>query len=72
MESCAIITTGANALDSEIHHRMPVILPREDYARWLAPGTTAPAQVLPLLQPFPPDAMRVYPVSTPGQQRPRR
>ena len=64
VESCAIITTGANALGSEIHHRMPVILPRPEYAGWLAPGTTAPAQVLPLLRPFPPDAMRVYPVST--------
>ncbi len=43
---------------------MPVILPRKDHARWLAPATTAPSDVLPLLQPFPPAAVRVYPVST--------
>ena len=43
---------------------MPVILPRDDYARWLAPGTTAPSEMLALLQPYPPEAMSVYPVST--------
>ncbi len=64
VQSCAIITTGANALGADIHHRMPVILPRDDYARWLAPGITAPLEVLPLLQPYPPEAMSVYPVST--------
>jgi len=64
VQSCAIITTGANALGADIHHRMPVILPRDDYARWLAPGITAPSEVLPLLQPYPPEAMSVYPVST--------
>src|SRR5262249_20982247 len=31
----AIITTDANELVAEIHDRMPVILAREDYARWL-------------------------------------
>jgi putative SOS response-associated peptidase YedK len=31
----AIITTDANELVAEIHDRMPVILSREGYARWL-------------------------------------
>jgi putative SOS response-associated peptidase YedK len=31
----AIITTDANELVAEIHDRMPVILSRYDYARWL-------------------------------------
>ncbi len=64
LESCAIMTIGANALAAEIHHRMPVILAPDDYARWLEPRTTKAADVLPLLQPFTPDAMSVYPVST--------
>ena len=64
VESCAIITTGANALGSEIHHRMPVILAQNDYAQWLDPRTTASSDLLPLLQPFSPEVMSVYPVST--------
>ena len=64
VESFAIITTGANARASEIHHRMPVILAPGDYAQWLDPHTTKSADVLPLLQPFSPAAMSIYPVST--------
>ena len=64
VESCTIITTVANAFAGEIHHRMPVILARADYARWLDPRITDASRVAPLLQPFPPQAMSVYPVST--------
>ncbi len=64
IDSCAIITTGANALGAEVHHRMPVILPENDYASWLDPRTTESSQLLPMLQAFPPQAMRVHPVST--------
>lgn len=63
-ESCTIITTGANALGAEIHHRMPVILPADDYDRWLDPRIQQADEMLALLQPYPPQAMRVYPVST--------
>jgi putative SOS response-associated peptidase YedK len=34
--SCAIITTTANELLAQIHHRMPVIIPPELYDQWLA------------------------------------
>jgi putative SOS response-associated peptidase YedK len=64
VESCAIITTDANALGAKVHPRMPVILAAEDHARWLDPRVTQPEAVLPLLRPFPPEAMTVYPVST--------
>ncbi len=64
VESCTIITTGANAFASEFHHRMPVIVARDHYARWLDPRITHAAQVTPMLQPFAAEAMRVYPVST--------
>jgi putative SOS response-associated peptidase YedK len=64
VESCTIITTGANAFAGEIHHRMPVILARADYARWLDPRVTDASRVAPLLRPFPSEAMSVYPVST--------
>lgn len=64
IETCTIITTGANALGAEVHHRMPVILAPDDHDRWLDPGITKADEVLPLLAPFPADAMSVYPVST--------
>lgn len=62
IESCTIITTAANALLATIHERMPVILPAEQYDQWLDP-TRSGDEVRSLLQPYPPDAMRGYPVS---------
>jgi putative SOS response-associated peptidase YedK len=39
VESCALLTTSANALMQPIHDRMPVIIGAEDYATWLSPTT---------------------------------
>ncbi len=33
--SCSIITTDANPVAAQIHHRMPVILAPQTYAQWL-------------------------------------
>lgn len=33
--TCTVITTEATALMAPIHQRMPVIIPRENYERWL-------------------------------------
>jgi putative SOS response-associated peptidase YedK len=57
VHSCTIITTAANPLSAEVHHRMPVILPQADYAAWLDPTNREPAALLPLLLPYPPEAM---------------
>ena len=35
LESMAIITTAANEALSPIHHRMPVVIRRADFSRWL-------------------------------------
>ena len=35
LTTCAIVTTGANAPMSAIHHRMPVILEPTDWGKWL-------------------------------------
>lgn len=64
LRTCTIITTEANALMRQFHHRMPVILDREDYALWLTPGPVEADVLLPLLRPYPPEAMVAYPVST--------
>ena len=33
--TCAVVTTGANAAMSRIHHRMPVVLEARDWPLWL-------------------------------------
>ena len=56
----AVITTDANELVEEIHDRMPVILHRFDYSRWLG-DEPHPNE---LLRPFPANLMRMWPIST--------
>src|SRR5512143_3331462 len=64
VESCSILTTTPNALLTDIHDRMPVILRDEDYDLWLDPAFQRGDAVLELLRPFDASAMRRYPVST--------
>lgn len=61
--SCTIITTEANSMMQDIHHRMPVILNRDDEAAWLDPKQTEASELQQLLRPFPSEQMRIYPVS---------
>jgi putative SOS response-associated peptidase YedK len=55
--SACIVTTTPNELVRTVHDRMPVILPRENYAEWLAPETPV-TRLLELLNPYPADVMR--------------
>jgi putative SOS response-associated peptidase YedK len=64
LRTYTILTCAPNDLMAPIHNRMPVILPRESEAAWLDPQETRTASVLPLLQPYPAQAMAAYPVST--------
>jgi len=57
--SFTIITTQPTVNLQAIHNRMPVILAREDYARWLGEE----ADPRDLLCPFPAAPMRMWPVS---------
>ena len=63
VRSCTILTTEANGLVGEIHHRMPVILPAEEYDLWLAPDMREAEPLLDLLRPYPDDVMEAYSVS---------
>jgi putative SOS response-associated peptidase YedK len=54
------ITTDANELVADIHDRMPVILARGDYARWLS-DEPDPRD---LMRPFPAGPMQMWPIST--------
>jgi len=63
-ESCTIITTQANELTRDIHHRMPVMLAPEDQPLWLDPLIEDRQRLEPLLRPFFSDELVMDPVST--------
>ena len=63
LETCTVITTEPNELMQPIHNRMPVILDRADYARWLDPRMNDPELLKAFLRPFPSEKMAAYPVS---------
>lgn len=63
LRSCAIITTDANDLMNEIHHRMPVVLHPENYGVWLDPDFDETDPLKDLLKPFPSEEMEAYMVS---------
>jgi putative SOS response-associated peptidase YedK len=63
VRSFSILTTTANSVASAIHHRMPVILPREHYDLWLDPGMQDAATAADMLQPYDAQQMRCFPVS---------
>jgi putative SOS response-associated peptidase YedK len=63
VRSCTILTTDANDLVGEIHNRMPVILPPEDYELWLDPDMRETEPLLDLMRPYREDVMEAYPVS---------
>jgi len=61
VETCTILTTTPNALLTDIHDRMPVILNPGDFDLWLNSGSTE--VLLKLLRPYA-GPMRSFPVST--------
>ena len=63
LKTFAVITTEANALMAPIHNRMPVILPPETFARWLAPEPVDPKSLSDLLVPYAATDLVAFPVS---------
>ncbi len=64
LRSCTIITCSPNSFLETIHHRMPVILPQDAYAKWLASDEQTPETLRSLLVPYPGGEMEAYPVSS--------
>jgi putative SOS response-associated peptidase YedK len=62
LETFTIITTDPNELTETLHDRMPVILERRDYDRWLEPCDPARPPI-DLLRPYPAEKMQAWPVS---------
>ncbi|WP_436929782.1 SOS response-associated peptidase [Halosimplex halobium] len=71
VETFTILTTEPNDTIADLHHRMAVILDRDEEETWLAGD---PDEVESLLDPYPAEPMRTYPVSTavndPGNDTP--
>lgn len=64
VDSCTLLTTGANDLIRPLHLRMPVILAPAGYDLWLDPSPHEVEHLQSLLQPYPAEEMIAYPVST--------
>ncbi|GFO67146.1 DUF159 family protein [Geomonas limicola] len=63
VESCAIVTTAANAYVARLHERMPVLLKPADGELWLDRTVTDPARLKPLLRPCGAEEMEGWTVS---------
>lgn len=63
IESCAILTTDAAPGIADLHERMPVILRREDYGRWLDRSARERDRLEDLLTPPAETPLEYYPVS---------
>lgn len=60
--SCAILTTEANALLQPIHHRMPIMLQRDHFSKWLD-GDATTESMKEWAVPIANHALEAYPVS---------
>jgi putative SOS response-associated peptidase YedK len=63
LDTCAIITTEANAVVQPIHHRMPVVIGRADWNTWLTNEEVALEELMSLIKPFNADTMQVWGVA---------
>jgi putative SOS response-associated peptidase YedK len=60
--SFTIATTTPNEVCAPIHNRMPVILDREAWPRWLGEEEALADELASMLRPYPAERMRAYPV----------
>ncbi len=62
LRSFTIVTGLPNPLCRPIHERMPVVLPKPAWPLWLGEDEASLDDPLALLQPYPPELMRAYPI----------
>lgn len=63
LDTCTILTIMANSLLEPIHHRMPVILDRNDWPAWLRLGSIEPKELITLLKSPDIDHLQVWGVA---------
>lgn len=64
IETGAILTVSSNATITPIHHRMPAVIAKEDFATWLDVGGVSVREAQALLRPAPEDLFEAVPVAT--------
>jgi putative SOS response-associated peptidase YedK len=62
IKTYTVITTDANAIVAEVHHRMPVILDPDQWPVWLGEVESTEAERLAMLKPYPTDLMMSWPM----------
>lgn len=62
VRTVTIITTEANATLANVHARMPVVLAKADWPKWLGEEAASAAALKALLRPCPPEAIRLWAV----------
>lgn len=63
IDTGAVLTTASNDTIGNIHHRMPVVIKREDFSNWLNCRDVEPKEIQHLLQPAAPELFEAIPVS---------
>lgn len=63
IDTAAILTTRANVALRALHERMPVVVERQDFGRWLDCRAQEPRDVAELMRPAPEDFFEALPVS---------
>ena len=61
VETFTVVTTEPNDVVADLHHRMAVVLDRDEETTWLHGD---PAEAAELMDPYPAEDLRAYPVST--------
>jgi putative SOS response-associated peptidase YedK len=64
LETAAIVTTNANKLLSDVHDRMPVIVPPDAFNMWLDCAAVDAKTAEALIMPAPEHLLELYPIST--------
>jgi putative SOS response-associated peptidase YedK len=64
MQSCAILTKAAAGPATEVHDRMPVVLPVQAFDEWSDPGLTDPTRVQTIVAEHAESDFAFHPVST--------
>ena len=63
MQTFTITTGPPNKLVAPIHNRIPVILPRDAWCRWLGEDEAGVDDLNGMLRPFPAELKRAYPLA---------
>ena len=64
IQSCTILTTISSGVMGKLHNRMPVILVKDDWGKWLGEEPATSEELLAMLKPSPDADLKIWPVDT--------